>query len=258
MYDFFDMLMLASAAQDVVDKLEEGEENAAAEFVKYILAIDVPCVSTPHYTLYTEENAVIRFAQIFLESNKRLGFADAIEMLVRHAEKFDYANTPMLTEAAVADAFQKVTALFPYNEKVIGKRPVEIMLIGEQHESRNGESTALFEPEGMEGSICIYQLRDICTGTPEHILLHELGHLMHMKATGSLTGVPVCLKTYLSQMGIDCSRLSAEQQREIFADTFMLAVISKYPELGVPIPGISGKALEVCYDFVHTFFAKNL
>lgn len=258
MYDFFDMITLASAAQEVTDKLDEGQDNAAANFARHILAIDIPCISAPHYNLYTEENAVIRFAQIFLRSNERLGFADAVEALARHAEKFDYSNTQLLTENAVADVFQKVNALFPYNEKVIGKQPIEIMLIDEQHESRNGESTIHFGSQEMAGSICMYRMRDTCTGTPEHILLHELGHLVHMKATGTLSGVPACFKTYLSQIGTDCSRLSTQQQREIFADTFMLAVISKYPELGVPIPGISSKALEVCYEFIHTFFVKKL
>lgn len=193
-----------------------------------------------------------------MKSNQSLGFDNAVEALSLHAAKFDYANTLLLTKAAVTDVFQKVNTLFPYNKKVIGAQPIEIMLIDAQHESRNGEATVHFGSQGMAGGICIYQLRDACTGTPEHFFLYELGHLAHMKATGTLTDVPAQFRTYLSQLGTACSRLSPQQQQEIFADTFMLTVISKYPELDVPISGISGKALEICYEYIHTFFDTKL
>lgn len=59
MYDFCDMITLASEAQDIVDKLDKGQVTAAVDFARHVLTIDVPCVSTPYYKLYTEENAVI-------------------------------------------------------------------------------------------------------------------------------------------------------------------------------------------------------
>lgn len=146
---------------------------------------------------------MIRFAQIFLNSNQRMKFDDAVEALSLHAVKFDYANTPLLTEAAVADIFQKVNALFSYNEKVIVKQPLEIMRIDAQYESCNGESAVHFGSQVMAGSICMYQMQDVCTGTPEHILLHELGHLAHMKVTGTQN---VCRNW--EQMAAGCPRSS--------------------------------------------------
>lgn len=89
---------------------------------------------------------------------------------------------------------------------------------------------------------------------PIHVLLHELGHLLHIKATGTLTEIPASSVEYLLSMGIDCSKLTTAQLQELFADTFILAVVSRHPELGVPEPGFSEKALAVCYKYIRALF----
>ena len=132
--------------------------------------------------------------------------------------------------------------------------PIEILLIEAQHEARDGECTAIFTQHGMHGSICIYQLQDDCIAAPEHILLHEMGHLLHMRATKTVASVPVSFIKYLSQLGTDCNKLSASQLQDVFADTFMLAVVYKYPARGVPIDGIPPKAQEMCYAYIRTVF----
>ena len=68
------------------------------------------------------------------------------------------------------------------------------------------------------------------------VLLHELGHLLHIKATGTLTDVPDSFKEHLLGLGIDCRKLTTAQLQELFADTFMLAVVCRQPELGMPKP----------------------
>ena len=254
MFDFFDMPTLLAVLQEVTEELGKGNDNAAVDFAKHILRVDVPCTVTPLCNLYTEENAVIRYAQQFLKYNQELGIDHAVEALAQHTARFDYADTPMLAPEAATIVLKKVCNLFPYAEKVIGNNPLEIMLIEAQRKSRNGESTAIFTQNGMHGSICIYQLQDYCVATPEHILLHEIGHLLHMRATGTITDVPSSFIDYLSQLGTDCRKLSNEQLREVFADTFMLAVVYKYPAWGVPIGGIPPKAQEMCYAYIRTVF----
>lgn len=254
MHDFFDMPTLLAVLQEVTEELDKGNDDAAVDFAKHILREDVPCTVTPLCNLYTEENAVIRYTQQFLKYNQELGIDHAVEALAQHAARFDYADTPILTQQTATIVLKKVCNLFPYAEKVIGNNPIEILLIEAQHESRNGESSAIFTNNGMHGSICIYQLQDNCTAAPEHILLHELGHLLHMTATGTATDVPANFIEYLSQLGTDCSKLTASQLQEVFADTFMLAVVYKHPEWGVPIDGISHKTQELCYTYIRTFF----
>ena len=254
MFDFFDMPTLLAVLQEVTEELDKGNDNAAVDFAKHILRVDVPCTVTPPCNLYTEENAVIRYAQQFLKYNQDLGIDHAVEALAQHAARFDYTDTPTLTPEAATIVLKKVCNLFPYAEKVIGNNPIEILLIEAQHESRNGESTAIFTQNGMHGSICIYQLQNDCIAAPEHILLHEMGHMLHMRATKTVAAVPVSFIKYLSQLGTDCSKLTTSQLQEAFADTFMLAVVYKYPAWGVPIEGIPPQAQEMCYAYIRTIF----
>lgn len=250
MFDFFDIPSLSVVLQAVVEELNEGNDAAAFDFAKHILAMHVPCTTTPLCSLYTEENASIRYAQQFLKYNQDLGIVDAVESLAHHTARFDYADTPMLTPESVNLVLERVNEVFPYAKTAIGDNPLEILLIESQHESRNGESTAIFTPTGMHGSICIYQLQDDCTAEPEHILLHELGHLLHMRATGTITDVPASFIDYLSQLGTDCSKLTTAQLQEVFADTFMLAVISQISVASNPLPQIAAEVKQKCFQYI--------
>lgn len=250
MHDFFDMQSLSAILQEVIEKLDGGNDDAAIDFTTHVFTTHVPCIATPLCTLYTEENAVIRYAQQFLKYNQELGIVDAVESLAHHTARFDYADTPMLTPESALSVLNRVCEMFPYAEKVIGDNPIEILLIESQHESRNGESTAIFTFNGMHGIICIYQLQGNCIAAPEHIFLHELGHLLHMRATGTITAVPASFIEYLSQLGTDCSELTTEQLQEVFADTFMLAVISQASAASAPLPQIAEEVKQKCFQYI--------
>ena len=254
MFDFFDMPTLSAVLQDVVEELNEGKDDTAITFAKHVLTMRVPCIATPLYSLYTVENAVIRFVRQFLKCNQNLGIDYVVEALAHYATRFDYADTPMLTPESVNIILERVNEVFPYAKTVIGDNPLEILLIESQHESRNGESTAIFTSNGMQGNICIYQLQDNCVAAPEHILLHELGHLLHMRVTGTITDVPASFIDYLSQLGTDCNELTTAQLQEVFADTFMLAMLFKQSDWCIPIDGIPPQAQEMCYTYIRTIF----
>lgn len=245
MFDFFDMPTLSAVLQEVTEELDGGNDDATIDF-----ATHVPCISTPLCTLYTEENAVIRYAQQFLKYNQELGIVDAVESLARHTAQFDYADTPILTPESAVSVLNRVCEMFPYTEKVIGNNPIEILLIESQHESRNGESTTVFTSNGMHGIICIYQLQGNCIAVPEHIFLHELGHLLHMRATGTIADVPANFIEYLSQLSTDCSELTTEQLQEVFADTFLLAVIAQTNAFCDPLPQIAEEVKQKCFQYI--------
>ena len=73
-------------------------------------------------------------------------------------------------------------------------------------------------------------------------------------ANGTITDVPASFIEYLSQLGTDCSELTTAQLQEVFADTFMLAVLYMCPERSVPIGRIPYKAQELCYNHIRAFF----
>lgn len=144
-----------------------------------------------------------------------------------------------------------VDALFSYSQKVLDKHPVDILLIDAQHECLNGETFAMFTAGGMQSCICMYRMQSEEVN-PIHVLLHELGHLLHIKATGTLTDVPDSFKEHLLGLGIDCRKLTTAQLQELFADTFMLAVVCRQPELGMPKPGFSERVLMACYTYIRS------
>ena len=66
--------------------------------------------------------------------------------------------------------------------------------------------------------------------------------------------VPPSFVTYLRRLGAQIDALSIPQLQDVFADTFMLAVMSQHPELEVPIPGLSDQVLRASYQYIQAFF----
>lgn len=248
----FDIMNLFEEAENVITELDEGNELAAVDFTNRIFSMLPSCSATENYAVY-QDDAVLRYAQCFLACNKELGIERCMDGLHQYAGRFWYADTPILTAGDVAKVFQMVDALFSYSQKVLDLQPVSILMIDAQHECLNGETSAVFTAGEMRGCICMYRMQSEEVN-PIHVLLHELGHLLHIKATGTLTDVPDSFKEHLLGLGIDCRKLTTAQLREFFADTFMLAVICGRPELGMPKPGFSERALTACYTYTRSLF----
>lgn len=76
----FDLLTLFEETETALAKLEEGDENAAEEFAKYIFALRPSYVSRTSYLLY-QEDAAARYAQWILNINRELGIVPCLEAL---------------------------------------------------------------------------------------------------------------------------------------------------------------------------------
>ena len=185
---------------------------------------------------------------------RELGIVPCIEALYQFSSQFWPSDTPALTEEQVDMVFQMVDQIFRYTQKVSPAQPIEILLFDAQHETLNGETTAIFMPDGMRGCICIYRMREERL-SPIPVLLHELGHLLHIRETGSMDQIPSSFRTYLRRLGAEPDALTMLQLQDVFADTFMLAVMSRYPELQTPIPGLSEQALNASYGYMSTHFS---
>ena len=66
--------------------------------------------------------------------------------------------------------------------------------------------------------------------------------------------IPLSFVTYLHHLGAQIDALSIPQLQDVFADTFMLAVMSQHPKLEVPIPGLSDQVLRASYQYIQAFF----
>ena len=65
--------------------------------------------------------------------------------------------------------------------------------------------------------------------------------------------VPPSFPMYLRRLGTQPAILTIPQLQDVFADTFMLAVMSRCPELEVPIPGLSAQAFKASYEYMSAF-----
>ena len=97
----------------------------------------------------------------------------------------------------------------------------------------------------------MYRMREKSL-SPIPVLLHELGHLLHIRETGAMDQIPSSFRTYLRRLGTESDALTILQLQDVFADTFMMAVMSRYPELEPPIPGLSEQALKASYEYMCT------
>lgn len=149
--------------------------------------------------------------------------------------------------------FQMADQVFCYTQKVSSAQPIKVLLFDAQHETLNGEATAVFTPDGMRGCICMYRMQEE-TLSPVAVFLHELGHLLHIRGTGAMDQVPPSFVTYLRRLGAQTDALSIPQLQDVFADTFMLAVMRQHPELEVPIPGLPDQVLRASYQYIQAFF----
>ena len=230
----FDLLTLFEETEAALIRWDEGDERAAEAFAKRIFSLRPAYVSGTGYRLYRED-AVTRYAQWILNMNRELWSSD----------------TPALTEEQVDMVFQMADQVFYYTQKVSPAQPIEVLLFDAQHESLNGETTVVFTPDGIQGCICMYRMREKSL-SPIPILLHELGHLIHIRETGGMDQIPSSFRTYLRRLGIEPDALTILQLQDVFADTFMLAVMSRYPELEPPMPGLSEHALNASYEYMST------
>ena len=225
----FDLLTLFEETEAALTRWDEGDESAAEAFAKRIFSLRPAHVSGTGYRLY-QEDAVARYAQWILNMNRELGIVPCVEALYQFSGQFWPSDTPTLTEDQVDTVFQMADQVFCYTQKVSPAQPIEVLLFDAQHESLNGETTAVFMPDGIRGCICMYRMREERL-SPIPVLLHELGHLLHIRETGGMGQVPSSFVTYLRCLGVQPDALTILQLQDVFADTFMLAVMSRYPEL---------------------------
>ena len=248
----FDLLTLFEETEAALTRWDEGDESAAEAFAKRILSLRPAYVSGTGYRLYRED-AVTRYAQWILNMNRELGVVPCIEALYQFSGQFWPSDTPALTEEQGDMVFQMVDQVFCYTQKVSPAQPIEVLLFDAQHESLNGETTAVFTPDGIRGCICMYRMREKSL-SPIPVLLHELGHLLHIRETGAMDQVPPSFVTYLRRLGAQTDTLTIPQLQDVFANTFMLAVMSQHRELEVPIPGLSDQVLRASYQYIQAFF----
>jgi hypothetical protein len=74
-------------------------------------------------------------------------------------------------------------------------------------------------------SIVVFRTKEKDTQTPEYIFLHEFGHLLHSTIFQTIKEVPKSFVEFNEKMNPTFSNYSKEDQLEIYADFFSIAVM---------------------------------
>lgn len=249
-YDFSSMFSLCDTLNNVMYNYEEeGNENALRQFFHAITGAS-PCPqSIGHFNVYEKSTAVLEFVRWFYASTSSSGIDDCTDALYLHLEeKIGFSEAEQIDIPTVQRVLAILDELFSFSQKI---HPVSISIVDAEMDGRNGESIAVFGNH-CSGAIFLYRMWNNYDGkvTPASVLLHELGHQLHFRLTGELYKVPESFYRHLDSLDADHSNLSEADLLEVFADTFLLAVIHKTKEFGDPFMEIPEDTKACCYYYI--------
>ena len=121
---------------------------------------------------------------------------------------------------------------YDFSHKVFRDKKALFLLLDVSHVSRDSECFADYIEERFFPVVYLYHM---CKGsketiTPEAILFHELGHILHARCFGDYCMVPDSMVALLKKFGFSkIDTLSAQRQSEIFADVFSIGMMYEGP-----------------------------
>ena len=249
-YDFSSMFSLYDTLNNVMYDYEEiGNENALQQFFHAATAVSPRPQPIGFFDVCEESDAVLEFVRWFYAITPSTGIEGCTDVLYLHLEeKISFSEAEQIDIPIIQRVLEAVDELFSFSRKI---HPISISIIDAEMTERNGESIAVFGNH-CRGAIFLYRLWNNFDGkvTPASVLLHELGHQLHFHLTGELYKVPESFYGHLENLGADYSDLSEADLLEVFADTFLLAVIHKTKEFGDPYPEIRDTIKAHCYNYI--------
>ncbi len=249
-YDFSSMFSLYDTLNNVMyDYEEDGNENALQQFFHAATAVSPRSQPIGCFDVCEESDAVLEFVRRFYATTPCSGIDDCTDALyLQLEEKIGFSEAEQIDIPTIQRVLEAMDELFSFSRMI---HPISISIIDAEMYGRNGESIAVFGNH-CSGAIFLYRLWNNFEGkaTPASVLLHELGHQLHFCLTGELYKVPESFYGHLENLGADYSDLSNEDLLEVFADTFLLAVIHKTKEFGDPYPEIRDTIKAHCYNYI--------
>lgn len=250
-YNFSSMSSLYDTLNDVMyDYEEEGNENALEQFFHAVTEASSCPQTIGRFHIYTKSDAVLEFVRWFYATTPSAGIDDCTDALYLHFEdKINYSTAEQIDIPTIQRVIEVADDLFFFSQKI---HPVSISIVDAEMDGRNGHSIAVFDGHACRGAIFLYRMwNNFCSKvTPAAVLFHELGHQLHFRLTKKIYKVPESFYNHLDRLGADYTNLDETDLLEVFADTFLLAVIHKTKEFGDPFPEISDITKQLCFDYI--------
>ena len=248
-FDFSNLCALRDTLSYLMERYEENE-NAFWQFYDAVAEKTLCPHSIGPIRIYNGSDAVLEYIRWFYATTPSVSLDDCTDALyLRLEDKISCSYGEQIDLPTICHVLTIVDDLFSFSQKL---HPISISIIDTEMDGRNGESIAVFGDDSCSGAIFLYRMWNDFGGrfTPATVLLHELGHQLHFHLTGELRRIPESFYAFLRQLGADDTNASDADMLELFADTFLLAVIHKTKEFGDPFPEISEKIKEHCYSYI--------
>lgn len=253
-YNFENILCLKSTLQAVMCDYENNDNTKALQqFFDEAMEITPVPSSTSFARIYEGKDSVLQFIRWFYATIPSAGIDDCTDALYEHlCDRMFSSETTIIDVPTIHSVLDAIDQLFPFFKIVTNNTPLSISIIDAETSDRNGESIAIIDEYGIRGAIFLYRMWDDFDGrfTPATVLLHELGHQLHIQATGKLYNVPESFYIHLDSIGADYTNLCETDLIEVFADTFLLAVVHKTKAFGDPFPEINDATKRTCFQYI--------
>lgn len=249
-FDFSNLCTLRDTLGYLMERCEE-DEDAFRQFYDAVAEKPLRPHSIGPIRIYDGTDAVLEYIRWFYATTPSVSLDDCTDAFYLHLEdKISCSDGAQIGLPTIRRVLAVVNDLFSFSQKL---HHISISIVDAEMDGRNGESIALFGDGGCSGAIFLYRMWNDFDGrvTPATVLLHELGHQLHFHLTGELRRLPESFYEFLRQLGADYANASEADLLEVFADTFLLAVIHKAKDFGDPFPEISESIKKCCYSYIY-------
>lgn len=255
-FDFSNLCTLRDTLGHLMEHYKE-DENAFRKFYDAVPEKPLCPRSIGPVRIYDGTDAVLEYIRWFYATTLSVSLDDCTDAFYLHLEdKISCSDGAQIDLPTIRRVLAVVDDLFSFSQKL---HSISISMVDAEMDGCNGESIALFGDDGCCGAIFLYRMWNDFDGkvTPATVLLHELGHQLHFHLTGELRKLPESFYAFLRQLGADYANASEADLLEVFADTFLLAVIHKTKEFGDPFPEISENTKERSYSYIRNILSTN-
>lgn len=249
-----DLFTLHDVLSNIVDNHDgKGIENSCNEFLEFLNSFSDRSQCRSGIRILENSDSVTEYVRWYCATTPCADITDCIEALYLHIEDhFCQSASELIDLPTVNHVLNTVEQLFPFFQKAVLANDLSISIVDAMRIGRNGESVAIFDGGNYSGAVFLYRLWNDFDGkvTPAAVLLHELGHQIHFRLTGELRKVPNAFREFLNGIGAHHAVLSDDDLLEVFADTFLLAVISRTREFGDPFPEVDDRTKRCCFEYI--------
>lgn len=146
-------------------------------------------------------------------------------------QDYFYADGPQITIQEITHILSTLDDYYNFSQKVLGDALLYLLLPNDAHRTYDAICRPYTTPDGQVTCDIIlpHIQRDMKT-LPGSMLLHELGHLLNIKLTGSLLVLPKMFVQLDSLMRTTQAAGSTEELSELFAHLFAMTML-RHPEL---------------------------